>query len=408
MKILVRGAKENNLKDIDVEIDDGLTVITGISGSGKSSLVYDTIYHEARRRFLDIFTPRSSRLRLPKANVRSIKGISPAVAVDQNVLNRNPNSTLATSSGLHPFFRILYTNFGVRFCPKCSSNLEVHSEDAIIDIIRRESSKNYVSISAPIIKKAKGSHITLLQLLKKTFDLESIKANDKIWDGIPLNPKQYHTIEILLAEITTKISTKEIREVVKQVYDLGSFIVKINTNEEEISLTKVRMCTDCGLWFSQLEPKYFNMFCENCKGKGCEVCLKTGLHPEAAAVRWHGKRLPELLAHSVDEISNFFENAYLPKSADRLKREITKRIKALQRVGLGYLTLNRSSPTLSRGEAQRVRLAIILTSELEDMLHILDEPSIGQHPNDVMNFLPAFRELAGPVIYVEHDRMAAA
>ncbi|NHJ40943.1 MAG: ATP-binding cassette domain-containing protein [Asgard group archaeon] len=408
MKIQIKGARENNLKNIDVELTQGLTVITGISGSGKSSLVYDTLYHEARRRFIDIFTPRSSRLRLPKANVDTITGISPAVAVDQNVLNRNPNSILATAAGLHPFFRILYANFGVRFCPKCSSDLSVYSEDEIIERIKQEIRKGPISILAPILRRTKGSHKTLLQLIKKQFDFEAIIINGKIWDGKELTPVKEHTIEINLADFSNEASTKQIREIVQQAFDLGSPVINIKTKDEVIALTKTRTCVNCGYWFTELEPKYFHMPCEHCKGKGCEICKKTGLHPEAAAVRWQGKRLPELLTLSVDEIDEYFKKAFLPKIADRLKREITKRIKALKKVGLGYLTLNRSSPTLSRGEAQRVRLAIILTSELEDMLHILDEPTIGQHPNDVMKFLPAFRELAGPVVYVEHDRVAAA
>ncbi|MFW9925070.1 MAG: ATP-binding cassette domain-containing protein, partial [Candidatus Thorarchaeota archaeon] len=382
--------------------------VTGISGSGKSSLVYDTLYHEARRRFMDIFTPRNSQYRLPKANVNSITGISPAVAIDQNVLNRNPSSTLATSAGLHPFLRILYSNFGIRFCPDCHANLEQYSEDAIIEIIKRKLQTDFVNVYAPLMKRGKGSHLTLLQLLQEQFDRESIVVDGKRWRGESLEPKKEHTIELFLAELTKKATTKDIREIINQVYELGSLSINIRVNDELTSLTKTRMCTNCGYWFTELEPKYFHMLCENCGGKGCDLCNKTGLHPEAAAVRWQGYRLPDLMKLSVDGIGEVFEKAFIPESAERLKKEITKRIEALQKVGLGYLSLNRSSPTLSRGEAQRVRLAIILTSELEDMLHILDEPTIGQHPKDVLQFLPAFRELAGPVIFVEHDRTAGA
>jgi len=145
-----------------------------------------------------------------------------------------------------------------------------------------------------------------------------------------------------------------------------------------------------------------------CNGAGCADCAHTGLHPAAAAVTWDGLRLPDLLAHSVDEAHERFARADLPATAARLTDEITRRLDALRRVGLGYIALNRPSPTLSRGESQRVRLAVALTSRLEDMLHVLDEPTIGLHPADVARLLPAFRELGGPVVYVEHDRIAAA
>ncbi|MHA1953590.1 MAG: hypothetical protein ACW96U_06565 [Candidatus Heimdallarchaeaceae archaeon] len=150
------------------------------------------------------------------------------------------------------------------------------------------------------------------------------------------------------------------------------------------------------------------MKCDHCKGEGCNECNNTGLYPEASTVKWEGLILPELLDLSVDDAYTKINQAFFPNTAKRLKEEIKKRLLALKKVGLGYLQLNRISPSLSRGESQRVRLAIILTSKLEGMLHILDEPTIGQHPNDVIKFLPAFRELAGPVVFVEHDRVAAS
>ncbi len=132
MKIQVRGAREHNLQGVDVEFGEGLTVVTGISGSGKTSLVFDTLYHEARRRFLEVFELGSAKGRLAPADVEAIHGLGPAVAVGQNLLNRNPNSTLATASGLHPFLRLLYAHFGERSCPRCGTSLAVYTEDEIL------------------------------------------------------------------------------------------------------------------------------------------------------------------------------------------------------------------------------------------------------------------------------------
>src|SRR5512133_2018282 len=137
MDIHVQGANEHNLRDLDVHFHDGLTVVTGVSGSGKTSLVFDTLYHEARRRFLEIYALGSTGLRLSPANVQAITGLGPAIAVGQNLLNRNPNSTLATASGLHPFLRLLYTNFGQRRCPHCGHELAVLGADEIVERLRQ-------------------------------------------------------------------------------------------------------------------------------------------------------------------------------------------------------------------------------------------------------------------------------
>ena len=133
VQITIRGASEHNLQEIDVEFGDGLTVVTGVSGSGKTPLVFDTLYHEARRRFLEIFGLGGGALRLSPAKVRSITGLGPAIAVGQNLLNRNPSSTLATASGLHPFWRLLYARFGARHCAHCGNALQVLTEDEIVE-----------------------------------------------------------------------------------------------------------------------------------------------------------------------------------------------------------------------------------------------------------------------------------
>ena len=408
MDIRIRGASEHNLKNIDVRFGDGLTVVTGVSGSGKTSLVFDTLHHEAHRRFLDIFLYGRSGPRLAPAKVETITGLGPTIAVGQNLLNRNPLSTLVSASGLHPFLRLLYSNYGVRHCLQCGSPLSVLTDDEIIYRLVFLSKHEHLYLFAPLLHQVKGSHTTLLKLLADEFGEERLIVDGEIWDGKPLDSTEAHDIEIEIGRIHKSMPAKKIREVIQSATALGAGAIKACGKKNKVTLAMTPICNICGAGFRELEPTHFNQSCPYCKGKGCERCDQTGMHPQAASARWMGMRLSELLMLSVDEVQQLFLRAELPSTANRLHSEIQRRLDVLERVGLGYITLDRSSPGLSRGESQRVRLAISLSSRLEDMLHVLDEPTIGQHPADVAQFLPAFRDLAGPVIYVEHDRVAAA
>ena len=404
MDIQIRGARENNLKSIDADIGDGLTVVTGISGSGKTSLVFDTMYHEARRRFLDVFRSSGSRFRMPPAKVRSITGIGPTIAVGQNLLNLNPASTLASASGLHPFFRLLFAKFGTRHCSTCGADLQVLTEDEIVAVIKKVLKRESVEVSSSLVKAAKGSHKTLLDLLRNEVGPEKIMVDGKKWNGVALKPEVAHDISIVIALLDTQSKISDIRETVQTVYALGSDAIRINTTD--ISLNNV--CSQCGTWFGSVEPKHFGMKCIYCEGEGCERCNHSGLHHLAANIQWEDLSLTGLMSLTVAETQELFNTADIPATAKRLHQEISRRLDSLMTVGLGYIQLNRSSPSLSRGESQRVRLAVSLTSQLEDIVHVLDEPTIGQHPADVARLMPSFRKLLGPVVFVEHDRVAAA
>lgn len=407
MDIRIRGARENNLKSVDVDIDDGLTVVTGISGSGKTSLVFDTLYHEAQRRFLDVFRSSSPRTRMPPANVRSVTGVGPTIAVGQNLLNLNPLSTLASASGLHPFFRLLFARFGTRYCLKCGASLQVFTEDEIVTLVKKRMKIGAVKVSATLLQASEGSHKTLLALLVSEFGANHIVVDGTYWDQRDLVAESPHDISVLIAELTAKSKTSEVRNVVHTAYSLGSSSIKVQYGNLTQDISPSNVCSKCGTWFGEVEPKHFGIKCIHCRGKGCQKCNNTGLYHLAAAIKWEGLTFPSLMSLTVDEAHKKFKEAEFPSTAKRLKTEISRRLEALVTVGLGYIQLDRSSPSLSRGESQRVRLAVSLTSRLEDIVHVLDEPTIGQHPADVMHLIPAFRKLLGPVIFVEHDRVAA-
>lgn len=404
MEIKIRGAQEHNLKDVDVDIKDGLTVVTGVSGSGKTSLIFDTLYKEARRRFLETFSVNKDDINLSPAKVKSINGLGPMIALGQNILNRNPNSSLASATGLIPLFKILFARFGERKCHICGKKIFMLQEDEIIAKIDNLRKKASLQISARLVNNVKGSHQTLIKLLEKEFGSEAV-----IIDGssktTKLNPKEPHDIQIQIGQVQPSTDLNKIRDIIRTISLLGASSLIVEGKSGTSLISRVPSCSKCGTWFEDLEPTHFTKNCPYCMGKGCERCNNLGYHPLASNVTWEGMLFPEILENSVEQLIAFFSKEDLSISK-RLFQEIEKRIRALSSVGLEYLTLNRISPTLSRGESQRVRLAIALLSELEDITHLLDEPTIGQHPADVARILPVLKNLAGPVIFIEHDRLA--
>jgi excinuclease ABC subunit A len=238
--------------------------------------------------------------------------------------------------------------------------------------------------------------------------VEKIILDGKPWDGEELSPAEPHDLDLHIADLSGDSATPTIRQAVGHALGLGVPAVVVSHRAGKRAFSCASVCLVCGTWLGDLRPVDFNSRCVHCDGKGCARCDGSGLPAQAAAVRWQGLRFPELLALAVDDAQGLFSALEAIPAQARLLSEILRRLEALQRVGLGYITLDRPSPSLSRGEAQRVRLAVALVSRLEDMLHVLDEPTVGQHPADIQRLLPAFRDLAGPVVFVEHERLAAA
>ena len=271
MKITIRGAREHNLKNIDVQIGDGLTVVTGVSGSGKTSLVFDTLYHEARRRLYDVISlgrPGGWRHQLAPAQIDDIQGLGPAIAIEQNVLNRNPNSTVATACGLHPFLRLLYTNYGSRACAECGTPLHMMSEDEVVERLGANVKNDPVRVYAPLLRKTIGSHRTLLSSLINHFSQDHLRIDNTMYAGDALDPELQHDLDVMIGEVTNATSVAQMRDLVHSAQALGAAFVLVETGTGEKTLSFQPVCPVCGAWFGELEAKHFRMDCPNCQGDG--------------------------------------------------------------------------------------------------------------------------------------------
>lgn len=462
-KIVIRGARTHNLKNIDVEMPrNKLVVITGKSGSGKSSLAFDTIFAEGQRRYVESLSSYARQFlkQMQKPDVDEISGLSPAISIDQKSASRNPRSTVATITEIYDYLRILYARIGKPYCLDVDVPIEKLSQDEILGIITKsiesheirkarkdttsvmgvEVSGARVSIFSPVVVGRKGEYYQMLyDLLGKGFETVRIDGEIKrLREKIVLEKQKRHDIDVLVDEIYVsefKDSPKNARERLSEAVEIAlhhsNGLVKVRTpNGEERMLSAKFICPTDGSSFPEVEPRLFSFnspygACPECNGLGmvgifqndeCPACKGARLRPEALRVyiggneKSLGKNIVDFTNMTIGEAVEFVAGLKLSKKEQDIAwpalREIIDRLDFMVNVGIEYLTLNRRANTLSGGEAQRIRLASQLGSGLVGAMYVLDEPTIGLHQRDndrLIKTLTSLRDLGNTIIVVEHD-----
>jgi len=523
-KIIVKGAREHNLKNLSFEIPrNKLVVFTGVSGSGKSSLVFDTIYAEGQRRYVESLSSYARQFleRMNKPDVDLIQGISPAVAIEQKTGSRNSRSTVGTTTEVYDYLRLLFARIGKTMCFQCGKEVKKATTGTVADWLETQNDGTRFYLTFPLHDHEGHSVKEEIELLKKR-GFFRVYFNKKFYDlseeEVKL-PKSKKDIKIVVDRI--KLSKGEVREKLSDSIEVTfkegeNRIVLINadTNEQQ-EFNKFYEC--CSVRYEEPEPRFFsfnNPFgaCPVCQGfskiigvdmnlvvpnpnltiadgalapfkgakystylrdliqnardykfpihvpykqlndeqislvkkgfgkyKGldhffeelerktykihvrvmlsryrgytnCPACKGSRLRREALQVKIDGKSIHEIVQMPIEQSLKFFEALKLSEYdytvAERILKEIIKRLTFLNNVGIGYLTLDRYSNTLSGGETQRINLATSLGSALVGTLYVLDEPSIGLHPRDnakLINILKNLRDIGNSVLVVEHD-----
>ncbi|MCL2207032.1 MAG: excinuclease ABC subunit UvrA [Fibromonadales bacterium] len=533
--IEIRKAKEHNLKSIDINLPrDSFVVITGVSGSGKSSLAFDTIFQEGQRRYIESLSAYARQFigTMKRPDAESIKGISPTISIDQKTINRNPRSTVGTVVEIFDHYRLLFARLGIAHCPKCGKEIKAQTSEQIADNIFQERAGQSAVVMAPIVRERKGEYRReIAELKEKGFararidgemyelGVESGELRVESDKKIPeLARYEKHSIDAVIDRISIDPKNRtRFMEALEQAFKISgnklvSFVFsKLSTLNSQLSteytvISADLACAKCGVSLPEIEPRLFSFNdkqgqCPTCKGLGknyqieasklinpelsiedgailastaegrlifsdigyaeykaiaknlsipwkelsekaqsaileliiptlqglwdqwhisllqkymliepCSECKGERVCAAARAMRFHGKGISEISSLSVDASVNFFEELDLSGKEKRIGREIFReikgRLKFLQTVGLGYLTLNRGSATLSGGEAQRIRLAGHVGAGLQGVLYVLDEPSIGLHAKDNEKLLDILEKLiaqGNSLIVVEHD-----
>lgn len=451
--IEIHGARHHNLKNISLNIPrNRMVVVTGLSGSGKSTLAFDLLFSEGQRRYLDCLNSYARQFieQLERPDVDSITGIPPSVAIEQRTSRGGGKSTVATVTEIYQFLRLAYAKLGTLHDPDTHEPAVQQSADDIIHRITSALKKEKeLLLLAPAIRGRKGLHTEVarwaekkgyrqLRVDGKWIEPENFKALDRYRE---------HDIDILIGTLQHK--SAGVPSLISRALEVGkgSFSTLCNHSRETLYSTHL-YCPGTGRSFEEPAPNLFSYnsphgWCPECKGYGfivreadsdasqseqelqtewsvesrsdevrtpCPHCGGTRLNPIARAVRLGGTPVPHINSMTVGELAAFFKKLrFTPRQATLARDilpEIEHRLRFLEHVGLGYLALDRPAPTLSGGEAQRIRLASQLGSNLQGVLYVLDEPSIGLHPRDNQTLLTTLRSLqqkGNSLIVVEHD-----
>lgn len=534
-KISVRGARQHNLKNINVDIPrNTFTVITGLSGSGKSSLAFDTIYAEGQRRYVETLSAYARQFldQMERPEVDSIEGLSPSISIEQKTTSRSPRSTVGTITEIYDYLRLLYSSIGVPHCPQCGRAITRQSAEQIVQRVMALKPEERVMLLAPIVRGRKGEFKKELEMLAQQGftraridgELRSLDGSDESFEDIKLDKRKNHTIEVVVDRLLIKPGIeKRLENSVATAMRLAEGLVQVVVVGGDEQLYSAKMaCPDCGINIPVLEPRSFSFnsvygACPECHGLGskydfdpaliivdwskplldgalgpgsgstylqrmlaiaasaykidldtpfeklspeqqklllfgpgereaprtgfhgvigflrqnleestsesyrewllnymsattCPACQGKRIRPESLAVRVNGISIAEFTAmpvsRSLDIASKMKLNEREQTIAGRVLREVSERLRFLNSVGLGYISLNRSAATLSGGEGQRIRLATQIGSRLRGVLYVLDEPSIGLHHRDnsrLIAALESLRDLGNTVLVVEHD-----
>ena len=440
--IIIKGAREHNLKNIDVMIPrDQLVVITGLSGSGKSSLAFDTIYAEGQRRYVESLSAYARQFleQMGKPDVDSIEGLSPAISIEQKSSSHNPRSTVGTVTEIYDYLRLLFARVGRPSCFRCGEEITAQTVQQMVDAIGLLPEGSKFQLLAPIVRGRKGEYRKeLLDMRRAGYVRARVDGRlIELGEDITLDKQKKHTIEIVVDRLVMKPGealTRRLADSVETSLKLASGLVGVLTENGKVSLYSEKLaCIRCGVSYPEITPRVFSFnsphgACPACDGIGyamtpgcpddedftllepCEVCKGARLRPESLSVKVATQSIAEVTHLSVRAAADFFGSLKFTERelviAHRILKEIRERLGFLVNVGLDYLTLDRAAATLSGGEGQRIRLATQIGSGLVGVLYILDEPSIGLHQRDnrrLLQTLLRLRDLGNTVVVVEHD-----
>ncbi|HKS56663.1 MAG TPA: excinuclease ABC subunit UvrA [Steroidobacteraceae bacterium] len=445
--IAIHGAREHNLKNIDVELPrNRFTVVTGVSGSGKSTLAFDIVFGEGQRRYLESLNAYARQFVQPasRPDVDAIFGIPPTVAIEQRTSRGGRKSTVATLTEIYHFLRLLYVKLGTQFCPDCDVAIEPQSFESIAARVLKDYRGKKIEVLAPLIVARKGYYTDLAAwAAKKGYSHLRVDGALLPTDNWPrLSRFHEHTIELPIATVAVSARAEsELRAALTSALDFGKGVVHVVKDGRTAIFSTRRACPSCARSFAELDPRLFSFnskhgWCGTCYGTGlklrgfdeeqtgeewwwsegadaakvCADCEGERLNEVARNVRFRKLSIAALTAQSVASMREMFAGLKLQGRDSVIARdvlaEINSRLAFLEEVGLGYLALDRSAPTLSGGEAQRIRLAAQLGSNLQGVCYILDEPTIGLHPRDNRILLDTLARLAAKgnsLLVVEHD-----
>lgn len=454
--IVIKNAREHNLKGLDLKLPrNQITVITGLSGSGKSSLAFDTIYAEGQRRYVEGLSAyaRNFLEQLKKPEVDSITGLSPAIAIDQKSVGSNPRSTVGTITEVYDYLRLLFAKVGVPECPTHKIPVSSQTPQQIIEDIFKESEGTKFFVLAPAVQGKKGEFLAEFQKWERRGFIKA-KVDGKfieLKDATKLTKTKVHDIDLVIDQLILKESFRNrLAESLNTAFSMSEgrvVIEKLDGTRKSYSLHSA--CPICGQGLPNLEPRLFSFnnprgACVTCNGLGtldlveeevyqeggeskvlekvryrlkdgskqkedddgseeeldfsvCPSCLGSRLRPEALSVKIEDKTIAVLAEFSCTDLLKWGKGLKLKSRdqlvAEKILKQIIERLEYLIRVGCGYLSLNRSARSLSGGEGQRIRLATQVGSSLIGVLYVMDEPSIGLHPRDHHRLLEIIREL---------------